>query len=66
MIQKLNNIWNSLEEVGISRREILNQAWLVPARCCLINSDGHDTVESSFKLLKEVAEYFKAEIKNNC
>lgn len=64
MIQKLNNIWNSLEEAGIPRRQILNQAWLAPARCCLINSDGHDTVENSFKLLKEVAEHFKAEIKN--
>lgn len=62
MIQKLDNLWNSLEEAGIPRQQILKQAWLAPARCCLINPDGEATVENSFKLLTEVAEYFKSEI----
>ena len=37
-------------------KKILKQAWLAPARCCLINSDGHLTVENSYRtLLQEVS-----------
>lgn len=62
MIEKLNRIWNSMADSGIPRRQILEQAWLAPARCCLINSDGEATVEKSFQLLKEVSAHFKEEI----
>ncbi|HHX87659.1 MAG TPA: hypothetical protein GX693_05710 [Firmicutes bacterium] len=62
MINILNKIWGSLEQSGIPRRQILSQAWLAPARCCLVNLDGEKTIENSFILLQEVAEHFKREI----
>lgn len=60
MINILDELWNSLGEVGIARDQILKQAWLAPARCCLVNQDGEETVAKSFKLLQEVADHFKA------
>lgn len=30
-------------------RQFLDAAWLAPARCCLINADGHLTVENAFR-----------------
>lgn len=62
MIDLLNDLWESLERSGIPRRQILSQAWLAPARCCLVNLDGEKTVENSFTLLQEVAEHFKREL----
>ncbi|MEW5920123.1 MAG: hypothetical protein AB1796_04030 [Bacillota bacterium] len=63
MIARLEDLWGHLEQHGgIPRRQILEQAWLAPARCCLVNMDGEATVEKSFRLLQEVAEHFKAEL----
>ena len=54
-------IVESLNKASVCR-QVLEQAWLAPSRCCLINADGDATVERSFQLLKEVAAHFKAEI----
>lgn len=62
MAGRLEELWAYLGEGGISRRQILKQAWLAPARCCLINPDGDETVESSFKLLRELSARFTAEL----
>jgi hypothetical protein len=62
MISKLEELWKYLDEKGIPYEQVLSQAWLAPARCCLINSDGDKTVEASFKLLSKVAEHFKAKL----
>ncbi len=63
MVERLEQLWGYLEQQGgIPRRQILEQAWLAPARCCLVNIDGEATVEKSFRLLKEVAEHFKGEL----
>jgi len=62
MIENLENLWNSLDQSGIPREQILKQAWLAPARCCLVNLDGEETVAKSFRMLKEVAEHFKAQL----
>ncbi|HOB29610.1 MAG: hypothetical protein WAQ32_00400 [Dethiobacteria bacterium] len=62
MIGKIKELWSYLEQGGISRKQILRQAWFAPARCCLINLDGEATVERSFKMLKEVAAHFKEEL----
>ena len=59
MIGKLEEMWKYLAKKGIPYEKILSQAWLAPARCCLINSDGIKTVENSFALLKTVSEHFK-------
>ncbi len=60
MIETLEGLWNSLDKQGIPREQIMAQAWLAPARCCLVNQDGEETVTRSFRLLQEVAGYFKA------
>ena len=62
MIDTLNGLWDSLDRAGIPRRQILKQAWLAPARCCLVNSDGEETVTRSFRMLQEVGDHFKAEL----
>ncbi|MFZ5649065.1 MAG: hypothetical protein ACOY30_15755 [Bacillota bacterium] len=48
---RLEGLWSNLASRDISLRRILKQAWLAPARCCLINSDGHLTVENSYRTL---------------
>ncbi len=62
MIDILDGLWNSLDGAGIPREQILKQAWLAPARCCLVNRDGEETVTRSFRMLQEVADHFKASL----
>lgn len=62
MISKLEEIWSHMETYGVARQEILSQAWIAPARCCLVNQDGVTTVEKSFELLQKVSEHFKAQL----
>lgn len=52
---RLEGLWSHLVSRGISLKKILKQAWLAPARCCLINTDGHLTVENSYRTLQEVS-----------
>lgn len=56
---RLEGLWSNLVGRGITLKQILKQAWLAPARCCLINADGHATVESAYRTLKEVAGVLK-------
>ena len=53
--EKLEEMFDYLETKGIDRLQLLRQSWLAPARCCLINLDGHDTVERSFAWLKQLS-----------
>ncbi len=62
MITVLDGLWKSLDQAGIPYEQILSQAWLAPARCCLVNSDGEETVEKSFRMLQTVAEHFKSKL----
>ena len=62
MIEMLDTIWDSLGEAGIPREQLLKQAWLAPARCCLVNQDGEETVAKSFRMLQEVADHFKGQL----
>ncbi len=52
---RLEGLWSNLAGKGLSLKKILKQAWLAPARCCLINPDGHLTVENSYRTLIEVS-----------
>lgn len=56
LIGKLEEMWNYLDTHGIPKEQVLSQAWLAPARCCLVNLDGNDTVEKAFGYLKEVSQ----------
>lgn len=55
LLNKLEEMFRYLENKGIDRQQLLRQSWLAPARCCLINPDGHQTVERSFAWLKELS-----------
>ena len=52
---KLEEVWGNLASRGIGIKQILKQAWLAPARCCLINPDGHLTVEKSYQTLTKIS-----------
>ncbi len=62
IVNKIEAMWSYLENTGVPRKQILAQAWLAPARCCLINNDGTKTVENSFSLLNMLANHFKEQI----
>ena len=55
LVLKLEGLWGNLVARGISLKDILRQSWLAPARCCLVNADGADTVERAFATLKAVS-----------
>lgn len=59
LADKLEEFWIYLNKRGIELDLIISQAWLAPARCCLINTDGVRTVEKSFNLLNAVASRLK-------
>lgn len=56
MVTHLEELWGYLAGRGMDIDEILDRSWLAPARCCLINLDGADSVQQSFTLLREIAE----------
>ncbi|MEW6274394.1 MAG: hypothetical protein AB1556_04680 [Bacillota bacterium] len=55
LVERLEGFWAYLEARGLHRELILSRAWLAPARCCLVNADGHVTVEKAFAVLREVS-----------
>lgn len=55
IIDKLEEMWDYLDAHGIPKEQVLSQAWIAPARCCLVNMDGNGTVEKSFGVLQEVS-----------
>jgi hypothetical protein len=58
MIERLEALWDYLASKGIPKEQVLAQAWLAPARCCLVNRD-ETGVEHSFAILQEVANTLK-------
>ncbi|MBE3587106.1 MAG: hypothetical protein IMW93_00860 [Thermoanaerobacteraceae bacterium] len=65
---RLESLWDYLVERGVDRELILRQAWLAPARCCLINPDGYETVERAFATLRGVAAFLQKKygLENPC
>jgi hypothetical protein len=59
LVNKIEEMWDYLENKGIPKKMLAEQAWFAPARCCLINDDGGRTVTNSFTVLKEVAQVIK-------
>lgn len=55
LADKLEDLWNYLAQHGIPKEQVVRQAWLAPARCCLINTDGGRTVEAAFSWLRELS-----------
>jgi hypothetical protein len=59
LADKLVKLWTYLDKRGIKLDLIVSQAWLAPARCCLINANGVQTIERSFALLNDLAAIIK-------
>lgn len=62
MVERLEEMWDFLASKGIPKEQVLAQAWLAPARCCLVNRD-ETGVERSFAILKEAAASLKEKYK---
>ncbi len=62
MVERLEALWGFLASKGIPKEQVLAQAWLAPARCCLVNRD-ETGVERSFAMLQEVADTLKERYK---
>lgn len=54
LLAKLEGFWDFLASRNIPKEQILAQAWLAPARCCLVNSD-ESGVEKSFAMIREMS-----------
>ncbi|TYO97314.1 hypothetical protein [Desulfallas thermosapovorans] len=52
---RLEDYWKYLSSRGIPLELILDRAWLAPARCCLVNSDGAVTVERAFQSVNRIS-----------
>ena len=59
LFRRLVELWQFLGKHGLDESLIFERSWLAPSRCCLINADGVTSVETSFSLLKRVAERIK-------
>lgn len=55
LVAKLEGLWDYLVQRGIDKKLILDRAWLAPARCCMVNADGPDSVEKAFQFLRGVS-----------
>ena len=52
---KLEEFWSYLAGRGVAMELIIDRAWLAPARCCLVNTDGGVTVEKAYKVVHQIA-----------
>lgn len=59
LINRLEEYWIYLASKGIPIETILERAWLAPARCCLVNTDGSATVENAFTAVRQIAKRLK-------
>lgn len=62
LLAKLEGFWDFLAARGIPKEQILAQAWLAPARCCLVNPD-ESGVEKSFAMLREISQNLREKYK---
>ncbi len=56
LYRRLLESWEFMSRRGISEELIFDRSWLAPSRCCLINSDGIESVERSFQVLKDLSQ----------
>lgn len=59
LVTRVEDLWGYLAGRGIDQELIRSRAWLAPARCCLINADGHATVERAFRTLNQVSQQIR-------
>jgi len=59
LINRLENIWETLWANNIDRDQLIARSMLSPATCCLINPDRERTVELAFASVKRIAEMMR-------
>ncbi len=59
LTRQLEQLWTYLDNHGIPVETVVRQAWLAPARCCLVNLDGTATVDQAFTVLRKISEKLK-------
>lgn len=59
LAHQLETVWKTLWSRGIDRQQMLAQSMLSPATCCLVNPDGHQTVDRAFAALRRLAHDLK-------
>ncbi|MDD2555690.1 MAG: hypothetical protein PHX16_00305 [Syntrophaceticus sp.] len=62
LLAKLEGFWDFLASRNIPKEQILAQAWLAPARCCLVNPD-ESGVEKSFEMIREMSQQLREKYK---
>lgn len=55
LTQRLEAVWDFLQEKGIDRDFLLSRSLLSPATCCLVNPDGEKTVEKAFGTIRSLS-----------
>ncbi len=55
LLQQLVSLWQYLDERGLPESQIARQSWLAPARCCLLNPQGDDSVDQSIEMVRRIA-----------
>ncbi len=59
LVDHLEGLWEHVAQYGVTKEQIVKQAWLAPARCCLVNTNGTKSIEKAFDFLKEAASVLK-------
>jgi hypothetical protein len=55
LMDRLETVWNVLDQKGIDRQFLLSKSLLSPATCCLVNPDKEKTVENAFETIKHIS-----------
>ena len=59
LIQRLENVWQTLWSRGVDRQQMIAASMLSPATCCLVNPDKERTVERAFSLVNRMAQVLR-------
>ncbi len=60
LIERIENVWNTLARKGIDKQLLIQRSLLSPATCCLVNPDKEKTVERAFKVVKRISQTLRA------
>ena len=59
LTEKLESHWRVLESENLDCQTIAEQSLIAPATCCLMNPDGAETVETAYRMVREISERLK-------
>lgn len=60
LVERLEDVWQTLWSRGIDRELMISRSMLSPATCCLVNPDMERTVERAFAAVNQMADILKA------